>query len=322
MTGLLDPISMQNQNKNNSFKCTLCICTYQMGDSISKTIESLLCNTNESIEILIVDDGSNDETFAICKNFSENFSRVNYIFLERDPKRKLGETRNISVAAAKSEVVVLHIDADDCWGKGIQEIINFYLYFRFSLNIRKMIIGNHLALTSKDIFWAANGYENIYRGEDRDFMFRLVKNQDVFFLDHEIIYTRQKRKLKRTFYKSFKDIWSHSKYDAINSHDLINLVLSSLFLSPKNKSFSLKVKFLRFIFIPICLLIFFSKRKKPIITWEKFMRYRSHNRGDAIQLIQKANLKNFIHEERDKTYEESLSNYPFTVKIRPEGFSI
>ena len=313
---------MQDQIKNTLYKCTLCICTYQMGDSISKTIDSLLLNTNKSVEILIVDDGSNDETFEICKNFSEKFTRINYIFLKRDPSRKLGETRNISVSAAKSDIVVLHIDADDCWNDGIQQLIDFYLYFRVSLNIRKMIIGNHIALTSKDIFWAANGYENIYRGEDRDFMFRLVKNQDVYFLDHEIIYTRQKRSFKKTLNKSVKDIWSHSKYDVMNAEDLRGLLLGALFLSPKNLYISIKVKFIRLFFIPICLFLFFPKRKKPIISWEKFMQLRSINRGDALQLIEKASVQNLIKKVRNKDYESRLSNYPFTVKERPKGFSI
>ncbi len=293
-----------------------------MSDTISKTIDSLLRNTNESVEILIVDDGSNDETMDICKKFSEKFTRVNYIFLERDPNRKLGQTRNISVSAAKSDIVALHIDADDCWNDGLQQLIDFYLYFRVELNIRKMIIGNHIALTSKEIFWAANGYENIYRGEDRDFMFRLVKNQDVYFLDHEIIYTRQKRSLKRTLNKSFKDVWSHCKYDVMHVEDLRSLILGALFLSPKNLHISFKVKLLRLFFIPICFLLFFPKRKKPIMSWDKFMQLRSFNRGDALQLIQKANKQNLIKKERNKDYEERLSNFPFTVKVRPKGFSL
>ena len=314
---------MQNQKINKSmYRCTLCICTYQMGDCISYTLESLLKSTEEDIEILIIDDGSKDETFEVCKTFKKKYKRINYLNLERDPRRKLGETRNISVAAANSDIVALHIDADDIWNKSLQDIIDFYLYFRVNLDIRKMIIGNHIALTSKDIFWASDGYDNIYRGEDRDFMFRLVKNQDVFFFDHEIIYSRQKRNLKRTFYKSFKDVWSHCKFDALYSEKIINLIFSSLIFSPKNNHFSIKVRLLRFIFIPLCGVLFFTKRRKPIISWNNFMKYRSLNRGNAMELIKIADKKNLIKSERDENYESTLSAYPFTVKFRPKGFSL
>ena len=132
-----------------------------MGDSIERCLNSLLKNTNEDVEIIIIDDGSKDNTFDICMNFEKRYKRINYIRLKRSAKRKLGETRNLSVSAASSDIVLLHIDADDIWGEGLQNLIDFYLYFRNTLKIRKMIIGNHIALTSKDIFWSSDGYSNI-----------------------------------------------------------------------------------------------------------------------------------------------------------------
>ena len=64
-------------------------------------------------------------------------------------------------------------------------------------------------------------------------------------------------------------------------------------------------------------MLFLPKRKKPIMLWDKFIQLRSLNRGDALQLIQKANTQNLIKKERNKDYEERLSNFPFTVKVRP-----
>ena len=58
------------------------------------------------------------------------------------------------------------------------------------------------------------------------------------------------------------------------------------------------------------------------MSWKKFMKLRSINRGDASQLIQKAITQNLIKKERNKDYEDTLSNFPFTVKVRPKGFSL
>ena len=173
---------MLNQPIEMQYICSICICTYQMGDTIERCIDSLLENTIDTVEIVIVDDGSTDNTSMICKNISEKINRLNYIKLKRDHRRKLGETRNISVNSAKSEVVLLHVDADDIWLKGLQDIINYYIYMRYKLNIKKFLIGNHLAITTKEIFWKSKGYANIYRGEDRDLMYRLAFNSDVFLL--------------------------------------------------------------------------------------------------------------------------------------------
>tara|TARA_Y100000739_G_C20610078_1_gene468035 strand:+ start:1974 stop:2858 length:885 start_codon:yes stop_codon:yes gene_type:complete len=293
-----------------------------MGDTIQLCIESLLKNTNDEIEILIVDDGSTDNTAFICENIAKEINRVNYIKLKRDFKRKLGETRNISIKYAKSNVVLLHVDADDIWLYGIQDLINYYLYIRYKLNIKKYIIGNHLAITSKEIFWKSNGYANLYRGEDRDLMYRLAFNGDVYFLDHSIIHKRLKRKKTKTRIKSFKDLWSQSKYDVIYSENFKEIFFSSLFFSPNNKTFSFIVKLFRFFFIPICSLIYFKSRKKTIISWEDFMKYRSRNRGNAIELINLSYLNLQINKRRDYEYEKSLVKYPFEVKVKPKGFSI
>ena len=52
------------------------------------------------------------------------------------------------------------------------------------------------------------------------------------------------------------------------------------------------------------------------------MKYRSLNRGNAMELIKIADKKNLIKSERDENYESTLSAYPFTVKFRPKGFSL
>ena len=293
-----------------------------MGDTIERCIDSLLENTTENVEILIIDDGSTDNTSSICENISKKINRLNYIKLKRNKKRKLGETRNISVNSAKSEVVLLHVDADDIWLKGLQEIINYYIYMRFKLNIKKYLIGNHLAITTKEIFWRAKGYSNLYRGEDRDLMYRLALNKDVFFIDHSIIHKRLKRAKHKTRIKSIKDLWSQSKYDVLYSEDFNAILFSSLFFSPGNKTYTFIVRLLRFFFIPICSVIYLKKRKKSIISWNEFMKYRSQNRGNAIELIDKSNSDLSVEKKRDYEYEKSLIKYPFEVKIRPKGFSI
>ena len=293
-----------------------------MGDSIRECLESILSNTSENVEIVVVDDGSRDNTFMVCREFEINNRRIKYIKLQRSSIRRLGETRNLSVSAASSNIVLLHIDADDVWEKGLQDLIDFYLYFRNDLKIPKMIIGNHIAFTSKDIFWSSNGYSNIYRGEDRDLMFRLVMNNSLYFLDHKIIYQRQKRKKIKTFLKSFRDLWSQSKYDVLNTHNVLRLFLSSLILSPENKTFTPIVRILRLFFIPVCTLLFVTGRIKPIIEWEDFMIYRNKNRGEATELIQLASNENLIKQERNYHYESRLNHFPFISHLKPKGFSI
>ena len=70
---------------------------------------------DNSFEVIIVDDGSDDNSLEILFKIQEKYSLVKVIPLKRDKRRKLGETRNISVRAAKGKYILLHLDTDDIW---------------------------------------------------------------------------------------------------------------------------------------------------------------------------------------------------------------
>ena len=41
---------------------SLCICNYNMNDTLESSINSLLAQINESTEIIVIDDGSSDNS--------------------------------------------------------------------------------------------------------------------------------------------------------------------------------------------------------------------------------------------------------------------
>ena len=46
---------------------------YNADTTVAKSIESLIEQTYEDLEILLVDDSSTDKTFNICKEYENNF---------------------------------------------------------------------------------------------------------------------------------------------------------------------------------------------------------------------------------------------------------
>ena len=92
---------------------------YNAEKSLKRCIESVLDQTYEYIEIILVNDGSKDETETIAKNFGD---RVRYIF-----QNNQGETaaRNTGFALAQGEFVSF-IDHDDYWHpEFIQKCVEF-----------------------------------------------------------------------------------------------------------------------------------------------------------------------------------------------------
>lgn len=78
--------------------------------TISDTLTALLGQSYKSFEIIIVDDGSSDDTARIAAEYSSN-PRVRVI---RQANRGLAGARNTGIAAALGDVIGF-CDADDIW---------------------------------------------------------------------------------------------------------------------------------------------------------------------------------------------------------------
>lgn len=84
-------------------------------DFLQEAIESVLAQTYEDWELLLVDDGSNDGSSAIAKNFASQ-SPVRIHYLEHEGHQNLGmsATRNLGIRNANGNYIAF-LDADDFW---------------------------------------------------------------------------------------------------------------------------------------------------------------------------------------------------------------
>lgn len=82
--------------------------TYEAGDYIQPCLESILSQSYGPLEVVIVDDGSTDDTLSIIKSFDDN--RVN--FIQREGEKGIPSARNKGIEAASGDYIACH-DADD-----------------------------------------------------------------------------------------------------------------------------------------------------------------------------------------------------------------
>jgi teichuronic acid biosynthesis glycosyltransferase TuaG len=78
---------------------------------IAGSIQSVIDQTYQNWELVVVDDGSTDRTAAIVRTFSANDSRVRYVFQEN---QRLGKARNTGVTNASGPLIAF-LDSDDLW---------------------------------------------------------------------------------------------------------------------------------------------------------------------------------------------------------------
>jgi glycosyltransferase involved in cell wall biosynthesis len=94
-----------------SFKVSVIIPVYNCEKYISRSIQSVLA-IEEVTELIIVDDGSTDLTFNICKDFKKIDSRIKIFFHEGRKNRGVSASRNLGIKNAKNNFIAF-LDADD-----------------------------------------------------------------------------------------------------------------------------------------------------------------------------------------------------------------
>jgi len=84
---------------------------YNAESFISETLDSVLSQTYENLEVIVVDDGSCDLTAAIVKNAARRDRRVKLL---RQQNLGVAAARNLAIERASGEYIA-PLDADDIW---------------------------------------------------------------------------------------------------------------------------------------------------------------------------------------------------------------
>lgn len=91
-------------------KATIVVPAFNVAATISETLRSLISQTLKDIEVVIIDDGSTDNTAEIVQPFL-NDPRLRYV---KQANRGLAGARNRGIAEARADIIGF-CDADDLW---------------------------------------------------------------------------------------------------------------------------------------------------------------------------------------------------------------
>ncbi len=89
---------------------TVVIPVYNTSEYLSRCIESVTNQTERNIQIIIINDGSTDDSEKIILKYAQNNPQIEYIKLEKNIG--VGNARNIGIHSAKTKYITF-IDSDD-----------------------------------------------------------------------------------------------------------------------------------------------------------------------------------------------------------------
>lgn len=85
---------------------------YNCEEYVAEAISSVLAQTYKNWELLVIDDGSKDDTLQVIKEFSKRDSRI--IALPNGKNMGVSETRNRGIELASGDWIAF-LDSDDMW---------------------------------------------------------------------------------------------------------------------------------------------------------------------------------------------------------------
>lgn len=96
---------------------TVIIPTYNRGYIVQRAIDSILMQSLPDFEIIVVDDGSTDDTRIVVESIKD--ARIKYRY---KPNGGVSSARNAGMAEANSEFIAF-LDSDDVWPKDFLKIM-------------------------------------------------------------------------------------------------------------------------------------------------------------------------------------------------------
>jgi glycosyltransferase involved in cell wall biosynthesis len=246
-----------------------------MADTLLESLTSVLDQIDDEFEVILIDDSSTDNSKEILRELSSKHNNLKVFYLDKDKKRRLGKTRNISFLKARGQWCIFHIDTDDFIGPHVAEFARLVEILSAKFNKDCLFSGRQIHMAKREFLLSQGPFKNIYRGEDRDLYQRLaLTSQWVTILHKRFIFEipRQKRKL---ILKTLHVVWDEIVTDMQINPKPLTYQKQNL---TKIKQIGVVRTLLRFILAPTAVIV--AKRRGIFSTYDRindpvqFVRYR------------------------------------------------
>lgn len=177
--------------------------TYNREKYLNQSIDSVLNQTYNNWELLIIDDGSNDKTLSLVKNYLNQFSNIRCFF---HANRGAAYSMNIGMQNSKGQFTTFIGSDDEYLGNHIEERVN-YLIENMNVDLLHSpakIIGNKYVKDKNDktkkihldecilggtlfgkteVFQNLNGFKELNYSPESEFVERAKSNYRIEKLD-------------------------------------------------------------------------------------------------------------------------------------------
>lgn len=174
---------MNSSPKTSEVTVSICIASYNMGDTIKESLKSIIKNLPPYFEIVIVDqstDGSKNIIDDIAADSDISFKRI-----YTDVPLGVGHARNLAVCNATGEIVITHVDVDD-WYKSqyFPALVELYLEIKRNRGSDFFLSCPNMNISSRDHIMENYLLSSLPIGaNEKEYRWRAYKNGDLLNLN-------------------------------------------------------------------------------------------------------------------------------------------
>jgi len=174
---------------NQTPKVSIILPTYNRAYIVERAIRSILDQTYNDFELIIVDDGSTDNTEEIIKELQQKDKRIQYIKL--DTNKGAAAARNVGIRSAKGQYIAFQ-DSDDEW---LPEKLEKQMKIIETVTEEVGVVYTDMLLINKDnqiTYWNSPSikYGDIINSKTHDYQVlglgivsTLIKNKSIDYFD-------------------------------------------------------------------------------------------------------------------------------------------
>ncbi len=167
---------------------------YNAGKYISATIDSLLAQTYQEYELILVNNNSTDDSRLICESYLERYPNVSLI---DENKQGVAAARNAGINNARGEYIIF-VDADDIsednyikvlvdeMNKGYDMVVSGYKVYRNDEFLYEVSVDEERHFDAENYLVSIFDNDTVdYQGFIWDKMFRtdIIKNRNIRFAE-------------------------------------------------------------------------------------------------------------------------------------------
>lgn len=201
---------------DQSFAVSVIIPNYNYGRFLSEAIDSVLAQTYRNIEIIVVDDGSTDDSLKILADYEKKGIKV---IIQKN--NGVGAARNSGAAKSKGEFIAF-LDADDIWlptkierqlkqftdeiglvtcgmrefDSSTKKTLSYFMSKKTDWTVREIllldypVVSGSAIMVRRSAFEAVGGFDErkeMHPTEDWEFFYRLARVAQVFFVPEVLV---------------------------------------------------------------------------------------------------------------------------------------